>query len=142
MIKLRDSWLLIAGLALGLLVLVPLWFLAVFAVIDPSPQPNSRQAAVRIAVSEGGIRWPGTTVSVSNSGEDRISIERWWLGLLETSSTVQRARGKWILGSSPQHGPAEIVQVVVFALLPSTTVLLVFLSLLLRRRKRESYRDK
>ena len=118
----------LAAASASALVEVALGLLAGFAFVNPSPEPAPRQAVIEQAIAEAGAVWPGTEIDIDQQSPDVIEIERRWLGLTESRSTIGRAGNKWHLGATPDSGPAQALQLW-FAVLLSVLVFLLTLRL-------------
>ena len=113
-------------------------FLSFFALVNPAPSATSRSIAIEQAASEAGFKWPGTTVAVTSIADDEVEVRREWLGITEAVSIISQEGNRWQLGASPTHGPADIVQFMLLAVLPSVVILWWSLRGILRGPKKGS----
>lgn len=109
----------LVGTGIGLLVAVALWVVLFAQPVEIAPNRYPTFEAARpVAVEAAGRhRWPGTSVRLTEIDSQSVRVERRWLGMRESSVTVQETAAGWDI-ASPEAGSGHAVQVLLGALVP------------------------
>lgn len=113
----------IAGVAVGVLVVVVAWFALFGQWLDIAPPRYPTPAvAERVAMVESGkYRWPGTSFRVHQIDGQRFDVERRWLGMRESVTRVTRSGAGWDV-ATPKSGPGRATQELLACVVPGVAL--------------------